>query len=338
MNPGQENPQGRLLSQANSTKSASVGVAIVAYNSREHLPHSLPHIVNSPLKPRVLVVDSSSNDGTVEMAKELGAETLVIPRREFNHGLTRERARKYLGTDIAVMMTPDAYPTDEGMLTKLIAPLIEGSASAAYARQIPHDDADIFEAFPRYFNYPAESHIRSLDDLCRFGIYTFFFSDSCAAYLNRALDEIGGFSPVLIAEDAIAVAQLLRRGHRIAYVAGAVAKHSHCNGLKAEFRRYFDTGYIRRVHQEMFLAPESDKDRGWRFFRALLRELCRRDSAHLIPYALVQTCAKFAGYRLGRLGLPFPVGLKQKLSGQDYYWTSEVFQQLRLSVTRTDEI
>jgi rhamnosyltransferase len=152
MNLGQETPQGWLLNQTNSTKRASVGVAIVTHNSKEHLPHSLPHVVNSPLKPRVLVVDSSSKDGTVEMAKELGAETLVIPRPQFNHGLTRERARKYLGTDIAVMMTPDAHPTDEGMLTRLIAPLIEGSASAAYARQIPHDGADIFEAFPRYFN------------------------------------------------------------------------------------------------------------------------------------------------------------------------------------------
>jgi rhamnosyltransferase len=100
--------------------------------------------------------------------------------------------------------------------------------------------------------------------------------------------------------------------------------------LKAEFRRYFDTGYIRRVHQDILSAPESDQDRGWRFFRALLRELYRRDSVHLIPYAFVQTCTKFAGYRLGRLGLPLPVRLKQRLSGQDYYWTSEVFQQLNI--------
>ncbi len=48
---------------------ASVGVAILTYHAKEHLPHSLPHIINSPIKPRVLVVDSSSTDGTVEMAR-----------------------------------------------------------------------------------------------------------------------------------------------------------------------------------------------------------------------------------------------------------------------------
>jgi len=305
----------------------SVGVAILTYQARRHLPHSLPHIIGSPLKPRVLVVDSSSNDGTVETAQQMGAETLVIPRCELNHGLTRERARKHLGTDIVVMMTPDAYPTDEGMLTRLIAPVVEGLASAAYCRQIPHDGADIFEAFPRCFNYPAESHLRSLDDLHRLGVYTFFFSDSCAAYSNRALDEFGGFPPVLAAEDTVAVAQLLRRGHSVAYVADAVVKHSHRYGLKAEFRRYFDTGYIRKIYQDLLSAPATDHDRGWLFFRSLLRELYGTGSAHLIPYAVLQTGVKLAGYQLGRVGPHLPVAIRRKLSGQDYYWTSEAFRQ-----------
>ena len=309
---------------------ASLGVAMLTYRAREHLPHSLPHIISSPLKPRVLVVDSSSEDGTIEMAQQMGAETLVIPRRELNHGLTRERARKHLGTDIAVMMTPDAYPSDEGMLTRLISPVVEGLASAAYARQIPHDGADIFEAFPRYFNYPADGHIRSINDLHRLGVYTFFFSDSCAAYSNRALDEIGGFPAVLTMEDTIAVAQLLRRGHRVAYVADALVKHSHRYGLKAEFRRYFDTGYIRKVHHDVLSAPETDRGRGRRFFRALLRELYQTGSAHLIPYAILQTGMKLAGYQLGSFGRYLPVAIRQKLSGQDYYWTSEAFEHLGL--------
>jgi rhamnosyltransferase len=301
---------------------------MLTYRAKEHLPHSLPHIIASPLKPRVLVVDSSSLDGTIEMANEMGAETLVIPRCELNHGLTRERARTYLGTDITVMITPDAYPNDANMLTKLVAPIVEGSASAAYSRQVPHDGADIFEAFPRYFNYPAESHIRTIDDLHRFGVYTFFFSDSCAAYSNRALDEVGGFLPVLVAEDTIAIAQLLRRGHRVAYVADAVVKHSHRYGLKEEFRRYFDTGYVRKLHRDVLSAPETDLDRGRLFFRALSRELVKTGSPHLIPYAVLQTAVKLLGYRWGRLGPHLPVAVRRKLSGQDYYWTSNAFLEL----------
>ena len=39
-------------------------------------------MLSSPLHPRVLVVNSSSNDGTVEEAEKLGAEVLVIPRHQ----------------------------------------------------------------------------------------------------------------------------------------------------------------------------------------------------------------------------------------------------------------
>ena len=87
------------------TRNHSIGVAIPTYRARAHLAHCLPPLRESPLRPRILVVDSSSGDGTVEEAERLGAETLVIPRNEFNHGATRELARRRLGTEIAVMVT-----------------------------------------------------------------------------------------------------------------------------------------------------------------------------------------------------------------------------------------
>ena len=76
----------------------------------------------------MLVVNSSSRDGTVELAQEMGAETLVVARRDFNHGTTRELARKVLGTDIAVMITPDAIASGPEMLSALVRPLIMDSA------------------------------------------------------------------------------------------------------------------------------------------------------------------------------------------------------------------
>ena len=87
-----------------------VGVVVVTHRARQHLPHCLPALQRSPLRPRILVVNSSSHDGTVELARELGAETLVVPRRSFNHGLTREQARRCLGTPV-VVMKPWAQPS-----------------------------------------------------------------------------------------------------------------------------------------------------------------------------------------------------------------------------------
>jgi rhamnosyltransferase len=305
-----------------------IGVAFITHSSKRHLAHSLPRVVGSRLKPRVIVVNSSSNDGTVEEARRLGAETLVIPRVQFNHGLTRELARKQLATPIVVMMTPDAYPVADDLLEKLTEPLRTGLAVASYGRQIPHDGAGIFEAFPRQFNYPAHSELRTIDDLARLGVFTFFFSDTCSAYVNQALDEVGGFPAVLSNEDTFTAARLLRRGLRIAYVAEAVVQHSHTYNLWQEFARSFDTGYVRKLHADLLAAPASDEARGRRFFVELIRELARQRSYALMPYAVLQTAVKLVGYKIGRAGRRLPVRWRQRLSSQDYYWTSEAFAEL----------
>jgi rhamnosyltransferase len=299
----------------------TIGVAVITHNAKKHLPHCLPLLLNSPLKPRVLVVNSSSHDGTVEMAQQLGAETLVIPRAEFNHGTTREKARHYLQTEIVVMITPDAYLIDSQAFNHLLEPLLQGKASIAYARQIPHDGADFFEAFPREYNYPPQSHIRSIQETEKYGVYTFFCSNSCAAYINAALDEGGGFQSVLLGEDTVAVANLLRKGHKIAYVAEALVKHSHRYSLLQELRRNFDIGLARKQCGNLLACEGSDTQRGMDYVRQMTRRLLK-ERPRLIPYAFLHVLAKWLGYRLGHASVQAPVWFKKLLSSQSFYWVS----------------
>ena len=262
----------------------------------------------------------------MEEAQQLGVETLVIPRRCFNHGLTREMARQRLKTDIIVMMTPDAYPTSPNMLECLVKPILQGNASIAYARQVPHTRADAFEAFAREFNYPPTSHIRSLDDLSHWGVYTFFCSNSCCAYRNTALDEIGGFPAVLLGEDAMVAAQLLRNHHKIAYVAEAVVHHSHRYSLLEEFRRHYDTGYARKQHDRDLNFGVKDSARGLQYAKKLLTHIRQKHPAHL-PYAFLHLLAKWTGYQLGRASLKAPTFITKQLSSQDFYWDSDHFKK-----------
>ena len=208
--------------------------------------------------------------------------------------------RNILKTDIVVMITQDAYATSLDMLEQLVKPLIEGKTSIAYGRQLPHKGASFFGAFARHFNYPPISHVRSIDDSPYYGAYTFFCSNSCAAYLNRALDEIGGFPSVLFGEDAIVTARLLHRHHRIAYVAEAEVHHSHDYTLKQEFSRHFAMGLVRRNYQELLCRGGSDHQRGKAYVRTLFRDI-RKTSPMLLPYAALQTLVKWSGYQLGRL-------------------------------------
>lgn len=298
-----------------------VGIVIPTYNSVQHLSFCLPPLLNSPLKPKILVADASSGDGTAKLASEMGVEVWTFPRKDYNHGLTREAARKRLKTTFVVMMTPDAYAVDREMLEKLVAPLQQKQAEVAYARQLPHEGASHFEAFPRLFNYPEHSHIRSLKDTAQFGTYTFFCSNSCAAYTQQALDEVGGFPAVLLGEDTCAAAKVLRAGGRIAYVAEAQVRHSHNYSLIEEFQRYFDTGLARSGYNELLGGLKSDDERAVSFLKSFILHLAKHQP-WMIPYGCLHSFAKLSGYHLGRWAVNAPDALKKVLSRQKFYWNS----------------
>ncbi len=300
-------------------KNLSIGIVIPTWKGVKHLTHCLTPLLQSKLKPRILIIDSSSNDGTIELAQGMGIETLTISQKDFNHGATRELGRKVLCTDIIVMMTQDAYPKSVNMLEDLVKPLLAGEASVSYARQIPHTGAGYFGSFARKYNYPSTSHIRSIEDVSIYGVYTFFCSNSCAAYLNQVLEEIGGFSEALFGEDTMAVAKLLHKGHRVAYVAEAEVMHSHDYDLKEEFKRHFDIGLSRASFQHLIETGGKDSKRGRAYAWELINSLMFK-KPFLIPYALLQILVKFAGYQAGKKGLRAPLWIKKRLSSQKYYW------------------
>jgi len=305
----------------------SIGVAIITYKDKKHLENCLPPLINSPLKPKVLVFNSSSEDGTVELAKKLGAQTLVIPRTEMNHGYAREISRKTLGTDIVIMMTPDAYAKND-MLEKLVEPIIKGEAVISYARQIAHEGANIISRFGREFNFPKESNVRSIKDVDKYGVYTAFCSDACTAYLNSKLDEIGGFRWTLSGEDAIAAAMIVKKGYKIAYVSDAIVRHSHNYTPLKEFVRHFDTGmYRRQWHNVLNLGGGSDQKRGTSYAIALLTHVLKNQPL-MLPTAFLQLAMGWLGYHFGQLCYHrAPLWLYKKLSPADFFWNSTGFKE-----------
>ena len=296
----------------------TIGVVILTLNGAKEIARALSPVLASQAVTRTLVLDSSSTDESVNIARSMGAEVEVIPRVEFNHGTTREYARKLLKTDIVVFLTQDVVP-EMGFIEPLVAPIISGQVAVAYSRQLPRLEADFFEAFPRKFNYPAQSNTRAFSDVAQYGVYTFFCSDSCSAYLNKSLDEIGGFKPTLTNEDYFAAAALLRAGHRIRYVAESRVVHSHHYTLTEEFKRYFDTGYVRAENPWVNVIAGAAEGRGASFLSEMIKQLACSCPA-MLPYALIQTAVKWLGYRVGFYSLNAPLWWKRALSGQAYYW------------------
>ena len=90
----------------------------------------------------IVIVDSGSSDGSVEIARARGARVHEIPPEEFNHGRTRNLGAGLASGDVLAFTSQDAFAADERWLSRLVAPLRAGRAVAGvYGRQLPHEDA-----------------------------------------------------------------------------------------------------------------------------------------------------------------------------------------------------
>jgi rhamnosyltransferase len=271
---------------------------------------------------RVLIVDSSSTDGTVDLARAAGFRVHTIPRAEFNHGRTRQLAAELLTeAEILVYLTQDAIIAHPDAIERLLQSFASPSVAAAFGRQLPHAGATPIEAHGRLFNYSAQSGLRTLKSREQMGFKAIFISNSFAAYRRDALLAVGGFpGDVIFGEDTVTAAKLLLSGWQIAYVAEAEVFHSHSYTWKQEFRRYFDIGVLHE--RESWLIEEfgGAGGEGGRFVKSELRYLWPQHW-WLIPSALIRTALKLVGYRLGRVEDRLSLKWKRRLSMHHHYWS-----------------
>jgi rhamnosyltransferase len=269
----------------------------------------------------VIIVDSSSSDGTADLARAAGFQVHSISRSEFSHGGTRQLAAELLPkAELLVFLTQDAILADTDALKALLAPFCDPQVAAVFGRQLPRSEAGPIEAHARLFNYPAQSSMRTLESREALGFKAIFLSNSFGAYRRKALMAVGGFPiNVIFGEDTITAAKFLLAGWKIAYVAEAKAYHSHSYKWRQEFKRYFDIGVLHSREGWLLQEFGQTSGEGRRFVVSELSYLWHR-SWWLIPSALVRTALKFAGYRLGRLEMKLSIQWKRRLSMHSGYW------------------
>jgi rhamnosyltransferase len=273
-----------------------------------------------------LVIDSSSTDHTVALAYAHGFDTHIIPRAEFNHGRTRQLGVRMLAAaEIIVFMTHDALLARSDGIEQLLLAFEDERVGVAYGRQLPHKNAGPIGAHARIFNYPAESHVRTLQDLQQFGIKTAFLSNSFAAYRRSALFAVGGFpTNTIMNEDTYVAGKMLIAGWKVAYCTGAQVYHSHDYRYREEFKRYFDIGVFHAHTAWLQRTFGSAAGEGWRFVASELRYLIKR-APWLIPSAMLRSGLKWCGFKLGSsLERALPLFFKQRISLHRAYWGSRV--------------
>ncbi|SFR14255.1 glycosyltransferase family 2 protein [Desulfoscipio geothermicus] len=298
-------------------------VVIPTLNGGHTFERLLASVDDQILKPnRKIVIDSGSDDDTVNIAKKYNWEIVLISKEEYNHGATRQMGVKLVtDCDIVVYLTQDAILTNSETLTSIISNFKQSDIGAAYGRQLPHLNARPFGAHARLFNYSDKSMVKSIDNAAQFGIKAAFISNSFAAYRINALLSVGGFpSNTILSEDTYVAAKMLLAGWKIYYNAEAQVYHSHDYTLLQEFRRYFDIGVFHSREswiREKFGKAEGE---GMRFVLSEINYLWKSGNSLLIPEACIRTFIKLLGYRLGLKENIIPHRFKCLFSMHKKYW------------------
>lgn len=189
----------------------------------------------------VLVVDSSSTDGTAEFVRELGgrARLHVLDKSEFQHGRTRNLAISLTDGEFVAVLTQDATPADDRWLAKIVGgfelgPRIAGviGRHRAYPRHNPFVARDLDRMFDRLADLgPIFNLDRGLPRFLPRGTIDWqmtmhFYSDNNSAMRRSVWRELP-YPEVEWGEDQIWAWQALKLGFSKGYVDDAVVYHSH---------------------------------------------------------------------------------------------------------------
>jgi rhamnosyltransferase len=297
-------------------------IIILTLNSENKLKKLLPLIKRQSLQPeKILVIDSSSQDKTCEVAKENSCQVAVIERKDFDHGGTRALAGKYLNSDIFLYLTDDIIPFNNIAFEKLISVFKDEKIAAAFGRQVPYSETNIFGKHLRYFNYPDLPYIREYKDREKYGIKTVFLSDSFCAYRKTCLEKIGWFKEGLIlGEDSYAGAKFILEGYKISYVSDSMVYHSHNYSAIEEFKRYFDIGVFHRTESWILKEFGKAEGEGIKYIKSGIKFLIDNNKIYLFPEFFLRIFLKYLGYKLGYNYKFLPEFLIKILSMHKNWW------------------
>ena len=307
-----------------SNRNYSVDVIIPTYRSDEKLEKLLQMLYLQTIRPdRVIILHTEEFKGQEQPLPEIqGSNITVVPieKKSFDHGGTRKYGASLSTADILMFMTQDAIPSDEHLIEKLLEPYENPLVSAAYARQLPDEKADLTERYTRYFNYPKHSRIKSAEDLDELGIKTFFCSDVCASYRNSVYQKFGGFvDKTIFNEDMIMAAAMIRGGYSVAYAAEAKVVHSHRYSCLEQFTRNFDLGVSHNQYVEVFHGLKSESE-GIKLVKNTLNYLIEKKRYNLIPDLIISSGFKFLGYQMGKRYDLLPKDFIKRCSMNKSYW------------------
>jgi glycosyltransferase involved in cell wall biosynthesis len=214
----------------------TVSVVIPVKNGERYLGELLTALEAEGVD-EVLVIDSGSTDGSLQIARDAGADVIEIAPASFSHGATRNLGATRSTGDLICYLTQDATPVPGWLAAYREAMGLAPDVGAAYGPHLARSEtspmiARELEDFFATFSSDGQPALQRAGD-------PVFLSNVNACYARACWEQIR-FRDVAYAEDQGFGIDMLAAGWCKVYHPGAAVLHAHDFGWGGFMRRYFD--------------------------------------------------------------------------------------------------
>jgi rhamnosyltransferase len=277
-----------------------VSIVIRTLNEARHLGALLESIGNQTYpdgQVEVVVVDSGSTDGTLEIAQSFKSRLVHIAKEDFSFGRSLNVGCAEATGDALLFISGHCIPVGTDWVAELIRPLGRSDIVYTYGRQVGNGTSRFSETqiFAKYF--PETSRIPQDG---------FFTNNANSALLKRIWENHRFDEQLTGLEDMHLAKRLIQEGYRCAYVAEAPVYHLH-NESWRQVRRRFEREAIALQH----IMPEihvgfADFLRYvssaimFDFAAALQQKRFTRSAREIVCYRLMQFWGSYRGNHIHR--------------------------------------
>ncbi|MCW2990037.1 MAG: glycosyl transferase family 2 [Solirubrobacterales bacterium] len=264
----------------------AISVVIRAKNEAPAIGRTLDLLERQTVADRteIVVVDSGSTDGTLDIVRARDVRLIEIPAASFTYGGALNTGTEQARAEVVVALSAHSFPLDDGWLERVLAAMADPNVACASGQGVGPDGARLER--------------RVIQDLALAREHPLWGYSSHAGAFRRSLWAQRPFrADMPFSEDKEWAWHWLQQGRTAVLAPDLIVDHGHGEDpLREQLRR----GYLHWVGVSMFLPVERQS------VRALLREWWReRESyenpwrARLSPKRLARLAGAFAGRRVG---------------------------------------
>lgn len=227
-----------------------VSVVIPTLNGGDLLVQVVERVLEqkTPWPFDLLIIDSGSSDGSLELLRTKNVRIHAIPKAEFSHGGTRNLGVELTAGEYVAFLTQDALPVDAFWLFNLVSVLEhEPKAAGAFGKHLAYPEASPFvkRDLAAHFDHLAKQpiYLDKNTDAERFATgeaawrqILHFYSDNNSCLRRSVWTQIP-YPAIDYGEDQVWADLIIKAGYKKAYALNALVYHSHNYNEQETFER-----------------------------------------------------------------------------------------------------